>query len=366
MMSLVQFKSRTDYDSDSNAGAVVRGFLKLNRGPNLAVIDSALESYEKAALAGNAAALPSALERVVVACQWWLKLKQGKIGVKTETTNTDTRAQAIAELKLGAMQELGQLSGARAAFAQGKTNAINQGTVAMKVVKGSLTKASEAAGTTSLSHGYGHERNSYVDSRKVQAISASAIYADPRFDHNISYKDYKKAYQTLAREGAQGDQFVAYLPKADRLSYMLVCQNGVFSYPDGAYAKSSIGSGQAEPYAIDRYGNFFSTQLGTNSTKGKMFNHSCFTAGTPVLCAGMCEFSANGLLRHIDNESGHYKPDRKAIFNAVNLMINQGVNGADLRVGVQGVGEFKGSTFAASMGAAPDWDAADNARLGLV
>ncbi len=225
------------------------------------------------------------------------------------------------------------------------------------------------AGTVGLSEGYQHERKSYTDTGKVSAISASTVYQGSGAEHDISYRTFKKHYDTLVAEGGT-DLNVAYLPKTDRLDYLLVCQAGVFSYPNGAKPKSSIGSGALEPYAIDRYGNFFSTQLGTTTSKGKLFNHSCFTAGTPVLCAGMCQFDANGCLHHLDNDSGHYKPNRQALFAAVNLVINQGVDPAQLRVRVKGAnagaGDFIGSTFAGNVNAAhPDWTPNLTAQFGL-
>lgn len=369
MMTLGQFKSQTGYDSDSNAGAVVRGVLGRQRGSNLAVIDAALSSYDLLGANGNPLHKAQALEHVVIACQWWLKLKASKIGVKTETTNTDTRAQVIQTLKAQAIQELTALSAARAAFAANKAAAISLGTVEMKTSKQGLTKKGEVTGTVPLAQGYQHERKSYLDTDKNTAISASTVYGNSNLGHDTSYKTFKKCYDKMVTEGG-GDLNVAYLPKTDRLDYLLVCQNGVFSYANGAKPKSSIGSGAAEPYAIDRYGNFFSTQLGTVTSKGKLFNHSCFTAGTPVLCAGMCQFDANGHLHHIDNDSGHYKPSRQALFAAVNLVISQGVNGAELRVKVKGangaVDIFMGTTFAANVNAAvPDWNPALNAQFGL-
>ena len=369
MMTLSNFKSRTDYNSDSNAGAVVRGITNRNRGSNLEVIDAALSSYERALPGANQKAIAAALERVIVACQWWLKKKQSKIGVKTATTNTDTRAIGIRALQTEAQQELANLSMAHAQFATNKANAIEQGTLEMQKGKGSLSKKSEVVGTVGLAQGYGHERQSYLNSKKDFAISGSAVYQKEN-DHGISYKKYKEVYDTLVREGGISDNHVAYLPKTDRLTYLLVCQNGVFSYPSGANATGSIQSNNAEPYAIDRYGSFFSTQIGTKSTKGQIFNHSCFTAGTPVLCAGMCKFDGNGHLHHIDNDSGHYKPGRLALWKAVNIVISQGVNGAELRVACkdanQVVQHYKGSTFKLSLNAIPDWDDNDNQRLGLI
>ena len=368
MMNLAQFKSQTDYDSDSNAGAVVRGILKRNRGGNIGVIDAALQGYERVLPGQDAVQLAEALEHVYITCQWWLKLKQHKIGVKTETTNTDVRAQVIQTLRNEAMQALAQRNAARAAFATNKAGAIAQGTVTMKKGKDGLTKASEMGGTVNLAEGYQHERKSYIDSDKTSAISASTIYNNTDLGHDVSYRQYKKAYDNMVRTGGS-DLTVAYLPKTDRLDYLLVCQNGIFTYPNGAKAKNTLASNQGEPYAIDRYGNFFSTQLGTTTPRGQVFNHSCFTGGTPVICAGTCQFDANGQLHHIDNDSGHYKPDRAALHKAVNLVISQGVNGAELRVGFKtpnGTTYFRGTTFAANINAAhADWDPNDNARFGL-
>lgn len=49
-----------------------------------------------------------------------------------------------------------------------------------------------------------------------------------------------------------------------------------------------------------------------------MLNHSTFNAGNEVVCAGMLSIT-NAQLTMINNESGHYKPDQKNLFDCVQL-----------------------------------------------
>ncbi len=102
-------------------------------------------------------------------------------------------------------------------------------------------------------------------------------------------------------------------------------------------------------WAMDRYGNFLVDydnagygrhvlNLTSDQKKGAMMargqmNHSSFCAGREVVCAGNI-FFWNGQLLHIDNSSGHYAPNRQALFNAVNILRNEGAVLDCLRVGV--------------------------------
>lgn len=368
MMTLGQFKSQTDYDSASNFAAIARGATKRNRGANLKVIDVALGTYEEAKRGADPNATASALEHVIVACQWWLKIKAAKVQGASQTSNVAQREQTIRQLKTEALQALGTLSQARASFAGRKADAVEQGTIVMSNRKDALSKKEDSAAAVRLAGDYKLERQSYEKSGKQFAIAASDVFDSLQHPPSVSYKEYERTYKTLCKSAQNAsDHWVAYLPKADRLKYLLVCNAGIFSYADGAPAGGVFGAAQAEPYAIDQYGNFYSVAVGTKTVKGKLFNHSCFTAGTPVMSAGMCYFDQGGHLLHIDNNSGHYKPDAQALRRGVRSVVASGVDATQLRVGVMGGGQlayYKGSTFLS--GGQPDWTAQDDQRRGLV
>lgn len=49
------------------------------------------------------------------------------------------------------------------------------------------------------------------------------------------------------------------------------------------------------------------------------FYHSSFLSGKPGLCFGMIKVD-NGEITYIDNRSGHYKPTKKNLINAVDKL----------------------------------------------
>ena len=52
------------------------------------------------------------------------------------------------------------------------------------------------------------------------------------------------------------------------------------------------------------------------------FNHSSMLSGKPVLCAGTLEINNAGKLIYIDNDSGHYKPNTRALRDVVDVICN--------------------------------------------
>jgi len=131
-----------------------------------------------------------------------------------------------------------------------------------------------------------------------------------------------------------------------------------------------------QPYAMDRYGNIFidyensdygilflNAQSGTAEqdaiTARGQFNHSSLVAGREVICAG-CIYFWKGQLIHIDNNSGHYRPDRDALHRAVTILRDLGAELNYLRVGYrydtggqQNFDAFHANTFLANL--PKDW-----------
>ncbi len=81
--------------------------------------------------------------------------------------------------------------------------------------------------------------------------------------------------------------------------------------------------GFAHAWVADKYGNFYSDQPKAHGT----FHHSSFTSGQGILCGGMlvCE---QGQLVYIDNGSGHYKPTKDTLLDALDTLKN--VHGLDI------------------------------------
>jgi hypothetical protein len=103
---------------------------------------------------------------------------------------------------------------------------------------------------------------------------------------------------------------VHFLNKQERIKRLLMVFRGKFY--NGFDSKFTTFGTQA--YVIDEYGNFYSTNesFGTDVN----FNHSTFNAGKDVICAGTLTV-AQGELRNITNKSGHYKPTRQNLHNAL-------------------------------------------------
>lgn len=104
---------------------------------------------------------------------------------------------------------------------------------------------------------------------------------------------------------------------------------------------------------MDKYGNLFVEATGERkdyvsySSRGgytvktsDAFNHSSFTAGNDVICAGCIHVGYDsragreepGVLSFIDNNSGHYKPTAENLHNCIIVLRDQGVNIDDVMV----------------------------------
>ncbi|MCU0649820.1 MAG: hypothetical protein MUF00_17655 [Gemmatimonadaceae bacterium] len=146
--------------------------------------------------------------------------------------------------------------------------------------------------------------------------SASEVLAYAR-DHNLSASS-KEGY-VKAR-----DQFVAdpshdqkteqlYYSRQERMRHMLLPLNGkLFVDP---YTAANI----AGAYAMDEYGNLFAQEAPESDWRS--FNHSTFCRGKQVVCAGLIDIR-DGILMHVDNMSGHYKPGPTQLANLLRHLIS--------------------------------------------
>ncbi len=163
---------------------------------------------------------------------------------------------------------------------------------------------------------YKHERSLYVQSGKTHAPSATLL--DNRYDPTmINGKEFgeltEDEFAALDRH-FQSAHAVVYLTKMDRLKDMVFAQNGRLVTYNGTPFTTTGGGGW--PYAMDVYGNLFAKNIaGTN----QQYNHSSFNAGNDVVCAGMIRAN-EGALVCLSNNSGHYKPSRHNLFNAVQAL----------------------------------------------
>jgi hypothetical protein len=103
-----------------------------------------------------------------------------------------------------------------------------------------------------------------------------------------------------------------YCNERERKKYQVHMWDGYF-YQDEEHTRhfSHVAPPGANPtcmYAMDENERLFVKPTVDVVTAGNgSFNHSSFTAGKPVICAGELKI-VGGQLTHIDNKSGHYKP----------------------------------------------------------
>lgn len=119
-----------------------------------------------------------------------------------------------------------------------------------------------------------------------------------------------------------------YLRKRERLKYMVFYINGLLCDVDDH--PISVPEGFAKMYAMDRYCNLFvqteelQTYMISNRKRGRS-NHSSLVSGQDVLCAGTIAIK-EGTLKMISNNSGHYKPTRRQLHEAVKVLEAEGVD----------------------------------------
>ena len=136
----------------------------------------------------------------------------------------------------------------------------------------------------------------------------------------LTLSDWKKI-DDIAQE-VNGHQLeVRYMKKFERLKVMLESDGaGGLRYVVGP--RSANCGASSWPYAMDEWGNIYTAddQFAANKAGYAMFNHSTFTAGDKVVCAGMLQIDAAGKLTSIDTNSGHYKPSRAQLQTVVGIL----------------------------------------------
>jgi hypothetical protein len=177
-----------------------------------------------------------------------------------------------------------------------------------------------------LAPGYAHERRQYLaEGKQSNPVSASALRDTALADalpgtnaHQLITQMDDQTWDGYARPGGVmriggSTNEVLFFDKQERLEHMLVVNAGgrlewvrnnqLFSTPPG----------QPYMYAMDGYGNLFAKPDNLGATQ---FNHSSFNAGREVVCAGLIG-GAGGRVHFISNDSGHYQPDRGALFSCL-------------------------------------------------
>lgn len=260
------------------------------------------------------------------------------------------------------------------------TNALN------RYANTKRSSGEKSVGFKSLDRGYHLERKAYLKSSKqTMPISTTDLGGQTEFtDKNRPMESLSlKEFEQLGKDS--GALRMYFCNKQQRMRHLAEYINNRWRDIEGNLLDSELSdseNGLAYPeecqmWAMDRYGNLFVAHDNTAyalkvlketkglfnkgaTARGGMFNHSSFCAGREVICAGMI-FFWKGQLIHIDNNSGHYKPNRQHLYNAVKIIVEDVYNGwlmpaLHLRVGLKsqdGMALYTALSFLKN--GQPDW-----------
>lgn len=352
IMSALTFAQRTR--QTTGLGGVVGKLL--GRGGSMAEIDFALQYWEQVSRNATASTQQKldAIQAINWECQRWLTRKRDK-------------ANAMEEGRREVIRQLMQSLAAPAQFLARKDR--------RKLTPGPGSAAKRAARlhpTTKLKGNYRFEREQYVTQGK-QANPYSATLMGDDIDRVQDYGEFVATGARLTEENrAFGADFgVSFFNRAERMKFMLMVREGRFFRADGKPARSepfAEGNGfNADPYAVDKYGNTYSMTLNKETKQAhgiKQLNHSSFCAGKEVICAGTIACDAQGTLLYITNLSGHYKPNRPQLVWYLRMLHEERVDLSGVCVGAvapdgQGTQFYRALSFIANPRGPGDWPHTD-------
>lgn len=332
------------------------------RGNNIRAVDTALRAYwTEMNGARNATREIACLNEIVLACKDWLKLKQGKSETRTTTfTRTEevrtlfvARRTAITNLGTEALRELYTRLQALGILTADLRGRIHFDSHKLAVLGSGVQVGARAPNVKPLKPmgaDYQNERLSYLMSNKTQAISGSGVHGTHEFInkglatnqdielprdplrrqealavaakdvHTLTMEDFQILDEIGRQNFVSGD--VNYLNKSERLQYIAIvgADGTLYDCND-----QKITTGLAvTAYAMDNYGTLY-TKDATPLDGAAFFNHSSFNAGKDVISAGTLIIK-DGVLRVIDNNSGHYKPTRDNLHNCLQVLESEGLN----------------------------------------
>lgn len=124
-----------------------------------------------------------------------------------------------------------------------------------------------------------------------------------------------------------GDLRVAFFRKSERYEFMAYIEQGLFVDGDGKHLNKDHVL-----WTMDSYGNMFIYDTDIGKKLGiKQVNHSSMNSGREVICAGMISVD-DGLVTYVTNTSGHYKPTKPHLAEALNILNDDGLNLGKARV----------------------------------
>jgi hypothetical protein len=305
--------------------------LRRGRGKKLKAIDAVLEAWN----GGNLPAIDivPALIAIMNACRTWLRAKDAAGADGGTTAMRRPRVSTLANQAFNRWQY--QI------FAQNKANAANAAPPALRSLQG----------------GYTHERSTYLASGRTQAVSGSAASALAEISHNpvqanaiaglagvpfpanvdfnnMTDPQFTNLVNTFAPFSIDGVTQVKFLAKRERITKLIVIDTGIlYDGPFSQYSTAADANGFA--YVVDAYGDLITTDHSTlmhGEPAHVRFNHSSYNAGKDVISAGIIKVN-QGQLTYLDNNSGHYKPTKQNLINALVILQNQGVDLSRVQAG---------------------------------
>ena len=300
IMSITEFQTQTRHTS---------GDRFKSRG-RLYQVDRALEAWHAAALGFDDEMKLAAAYALQKECKKWIKIKQSE----KSKQSTQARMKVVLTLLQQSTECLDEL-----------VNAFGLSRAQNRFEERKFTRGSNDF-SRPLQGVYRHERTLYLEHGKKRAPSGTLFdgqlkhekvkWKGPHFQ-DLSLNQYKKLDKLT-----QSKLNVLYLNKIQRLKYMAFPVNGLLCDSEDNPITTKIKRG--EPYAMDRYGNLFVDDRGVLQMQHQV-NHSTFNSGREVICAGSISIR-EGLLKMIDNCSGHYKPTKEHLREAIIVLAEEGVN----------------------------------------
>jgi len=323
------------------------------RGPEIVKIDRAFELYETLMI--GVPTRTNQLAALIVlhtACKSWLKDKKDKSVYNKGTFGfghsnivnqqfTNRRFQ-IADLDNAVLSEMKRLM-----IASGVITNQNRAMIHFETNKNNFVGRVHPVPGKALDAHYKFERTIFEKSGKQSTVPGTAV-SNRHMDlatglvnivpgsqlHKISNKSFEELTQQdwntiwqSVRGTNQFGQGINYHKKNGpngRYQFIAILGPGGTLVDWGDVAINSPQNPR-HAYAMDLYGNLFYGQgEGTPLATQSFTNHSSFNAGNDVICAGEIWIQA-GVLRHLDNRSGHYKPGRDQLHNCLRSLMSSGV-----------------------------------------
>jgi len=314
-----------------------QGALRDVRGENIKLVDNALKAYDSVRNDNSVSKKYNALTNLLCECAKWLKLKRAKNGgsiVARRTAITTCATEAFNEMRAIQRYAAVDFYNLNKALATGNQPPNYQ--------------------TKALAPGYHNERAVYISSNKQSPPAAAFVHEAQQELPNVGIPNSFQAeanvaltknfdalteqdYNVLAKAyGTAGVQKVHYSKKLERVAHhMVIYQGDHFDFEkidSHAFDTRSDATGLFM-YAMDEYGTLFASNTHGHGHGGEKlkqkgetyWNHSSFTAGKEVICAGNIKIH-NGVLQYVDNASGHYKPTRDHLHNLLAIFAGEGID----------------------------------------